>query len=227
MKKRIGVVSIATLTIACAFGRLTWAAPQSASAAREHPPAEHTQASSAGVQQGQSARPQPVVGTVTTVGVDQFQIKTRDGKTLTVKVSSRTRYRDGQQPIELEDVKPGDSVLVMGRSNGQDGLTAFMVRKGAALQMAASQNGDRTFGRIVSIEGNEVKVENPFQGQEIVVEVTGQTTFSNNGQTITLKDLKVGDGVMAIGQRQAGKFVAQRIFTGNMRGRGGRGPGSP
>ncbi|MGH7868294.1 MAG: DUF5666 domain-containing protein, partial [Candidatus Dormibacteraceae bacterium] len=157
---------------------------------------------------------------------DQLQIKMKGGKTLTVKVSDRTRFRDGQQEIQLEDVKPGDNVVVLGRASGQDEMTGFMVRKGAAGQIAAFQSGDRTLGRVVSINGNEVNVENPFQGQQVVVEVTDQTEFSRDGQTITLKDLKVGDGIMAIGERKDGKFVAQRVLTGNMRRRGGQGGGS-
>lgn len=63
MKTRMGVI-IAALAITCAFGRLTRAAPQSASAAQGNPSSEHAQAgSSAAVQPGQQARPQSVAGT--------------------------------------------------------------------------------------------------------------------------------------------------------------------
>lgn len=225
MRKRISVL-IAAIAILWGLAVVTGVASQFPSGQKENSASRRAQAGGLGDgQQAQRTRPQPVTGTVTTVGVDQLQIKTRDGKTVTVKVRDTTRFRDGQREIQLEDVKPGDHAVVMGQASGPEEMIGFMVRNGAAGQMAAFQKGDRTLGRIVSINGNEVSIENPFQGQQ-VVEVTNQTEFSRDGQTITLKDLKIGDGMMAIGERKNGKFVAQRVFTGNMR-RGGQGRGSP
>jgi len=36
------------------------------------------------------------------------------------------------------------------------------------------------------------------------------------GQPITLKDLKVGDRIFAVGKETDGQFVAARVFTGQM-----------
>ena len=85
--------------------------------------------------------------------------------------------------------------------------------------------GSRAFGRITAINGNEITVENRRQGQKVIV-VNDQTTFSKEGQTIALKDLKVGDRLAAMGHEENGKFVAERIMTGQfMRRRGGMGGG--
>ncbi|GEM_PF-4253470 len=214
MSRKIKVF-IAGIIIPTGLTVLARTSPQGRSPGQGSTAKADTRAGGSGGAQDQPARPRPVIGTVTTVGVDQFQIKGTDGKTITVKMSGHTRFRDGQQEIHLEDIKPDDTVIVMGRTSGPDEMTAFAVRKRAAGQAARMQNGNRAFGRIVSIQGNEVKVENPFQGQQTVVEVTGQTKFSR----------KVGDGMMAVGQRKDGEFVAQRVFTGNLRGRGGQGPG--
>src|SRR5579859_5735304 len=56
--------------------------------------------------QGEMAR-----GTISSVGVDRIEIKKMDGTTQVVMVNDQTRYRQGQQDIQLEDLKPGDRVL--------------------------------------------------------------------------------------------------------------------
>jgi Domain of unknown function (DUF5666) len=174
-----------------------------------------------GFRQGEMA-----AGTIASVGVGQFEIKKRDGTAETVTVNSNTRYREGQQQIQLEDLKPGDHVFVRGQPNGQDQITAMMVRRVTEEEMARFQNrGDRAFGRIVSINGNEIKVQNRRQAEQ-TIEVTDQTTFMKDGQSISLKDLKVGDRIFAAGKLENGHLTAERVMSGRMRRmRGGMGGG--
>ena len=54
-------------------------------------------------------------GTVTSVGVDRFEIKSMDGSAHTVLVDDQTQYREGQKEIQLEDLKVGDHVMVLGK----------------------------------------------------------------------------------------------------------------
>jgi hypothetical protein len=64
-------------------------------------------------------------------------------------------------------------------------------------------------------------VRNRFQGERTIV-INDQTTFTKQGQAITLKDLKVGDRIFATGKEVQGQFVATQIRTGWMgQGRGG------
>jgi Domain of unknown function (DUF5666) len=192
-------------------------------------------------QQPQSSQPAPdqkgpgggrmrggprVGGTVTSVGVDQFQIKTMRGDTVTVHVSDKTKYMEGQNKIGLEDLKVGDRVMVSGQDNGNNSFTADTVRRPTAEQMARMQNmGDRAFGQIVSINGNQIKVHNR-QGDKTIT-LTDQTTFMKDGQPSALKDLKVGDRIFASGKEENGQFTADRIMSGQFRrgGMGRRGPG--
>jgi hypothetical protein len=87
--------------------------------------------------------------------------------------------------------------------------------------------GNRAGGEIISISGNQIKV-NGRRGERIIV-VNDQTTFSKEGQTITLKDLKVGDRIFAMGKEANGQFVAAEVRSGRPGGGGGRGgwPGPP
>jgi hypothetical protein len=164
----------------------------------------------------------PGFGNITTVGVDRFEIKKMDGSTQTVMVDEHTRYRQGQQDIQLEDLKSGDQVFVRGQANSNKEFVAEAVRRVTADEMQRFQNaGERVFGAIVSIDKNQLKVSNPRQGERTVL-VNDQTQFMKDGQPIALKDLKVGDRIFALGKETQGQFLATRVVTGQFRGPGQR-----
>jgi Cu/Ag efflux protein CusF len=164
----------------------------------------------------------PVAGTITSVGVDRFEIKRMDGSTQTVMVDEHTHYRQGQQDMQLEDLKPGDHVSVRGQANSNKEFMAEAVRRVTDEEMQRFQNaGERVFGEIASIDKNQLKVTNPRQGERIVL-VNDQTQFMKDGQPIALKDLKVGDRVIALGKETQGQFLATRVVTGQFRGPGQR-----
>jgi hypothetical protein len=169
----------------------------------------------------ESAGPR-VAGTITSVGVDRFEIKKLDGSTQTVMVDEHTRYRQGQQEIQLEDLKPGDRVFVRGQAGSNNEFVAEAVRRVTEEEVQRFQNaGERVFGEIVSIDKNQLKISNPRQGERIVL-VDDQTQFMKDGQSIALKDVKVGDRIFAIGKVNQGQFLATRVVTGQFRGPGRR-----
>jgi len=163
-------------------------------------------------------------GTISSVGVDRFEIKRMDGSSQTILVDDQTKYQQARQPIHLEDLKAGDRVAVVGHTNDNKVFVASTVRRFTEEDAQRFQNqGERAFGEIVSIANGQIKVQNPRQGERIIV-VNEQTEFVKDGQPITLKDLKVGDRVFALGKESQGQFVATRVMTGQFRRRG---QGSP
>jgi hypothetical protein len=207
--------------------------------------------------------PRPVMGTITSVGVDRFEIKKPDGTTQTVMVSDQTHFRqrqEGQQPpqeLQLEDLKVGDHVIVRGTPNADKQVAAMFVNRiteerfknfqsgggpggggpgggqggpgggggwgqGGGGGMGPGGGGPMAGGEIVSINGNQIKVQSRRGGERIIV-VNDQTTFTKQGQTITLKDLKVGDRIFASGKETNGQFVATEVRSGRPGGGGGRG----
>jgi hypothetical protein len=195
------------------------------------------------------------MGTITTVGVDRFEIKKPDGTTQSVMVNDQTRIRQRQegqdqpQELKLEDLKVGDHVMVRGTPNADKQVVAMGVNRVTEEQFQRFQNGGgqggpgggQGFGRqggggfggggpmaggeIVSINGNQIKVQSRRNGERVIV-VNDQTTFDKEGKSITLKDLKVGDRIFARGQESNGQFVATEVRFG--RPGGGRGgPGGP
>jgi hypothetical protein len=172
---------------------------------------------------------QRIMGTVASVGVDRITVKTTDGKDQTILVSDETRYREGRQEIQLEDLKPGDHVFVMGRAGSNNEITALTVRRVTEEQMQQF-SGERAFGEIVAIGKSQLTLRNRRQGER-VVKIDEQTSFMKEGKPSTLADLKVGDRVMAVGKETNGEFTATRVMSGMMgqgswRGRGQRPEGN-
>lgn len=193
--------------------------------------------------------PPPIMGTISSVGVDRFEIKKSDGTTQVVMVNDQTHYRQrngqGQAPQELalEDLKVGDHVFVRGTPNGDKQVVAQTVGRMTAEQFERFQNGGfqggggpgggagagwgqgrggpRMGGEITAINGNQIKVQSRRGGEHVIV-VNDQTTFDKEGKTITLKDLKVGDHIFATGTEANGQFTATAVHSGHMGGgRGG------
>jgi len=203
---------------------------------------------------GRGMGPPPIMGTITSVGVDRFEIKKPDGSTETILVNEQTHYRqrlqDQQQELQLEDLKVGDHVLVRGAPNADKQIVAAVVNRISEEMFQRFQSGNlggpggggqggpggggfgpgggqvgpgagnRAGGEILSIDQNQIKVRGR-QGERIIV-VNDQTTFTKEGQSITLKDLKVGDHIFALGKETNGQFVATEIRSGRMgQGHGG------
>ena len=240
LKKRIVAVAVLmVLGLACSL-----AGQQGPPSAGQEPP-----------RRGMGGEP-PVLGTITSVGVDRFEIKKPDGTTETVLVNDQTHFRQRQegkqqpQELQLEDLKAGDHVFVRGTPNADKQVVAMGVNRVTEEQFQRFQSGggpgggpggpggggnwgpggggmgpggprEGTFagGEIVSISGNQIKVQSHRGGERIIV-VNDQTTFTKEGQTITLKDLKVGDRIFARGKETNGKFTATEVRSGRPPGGG-------
>jgi Domain of unknown function (DUF5666) len=210
MRKRIFLSLIFCLGLV-AWGSLIFALAQGSQQTPERGP-----------RRGGFAPGEMLMGTLSSVGVDRIEVKKQDGTSQVVLVNDQTRYRVGQQDIQMEDLKPGDHVFVRGKTNDNKEFVALNVRRVTEEEMQRFQaGGERTGGRITAINGNELNIQNPRMGDKVVV-VNEQTTFMKDGQPITLKDLKVGDRVFVVGKDVDGKFEAVRVMTGQFR-RGGMG----
>jgi len=160
------------------------------------------------------------LGTISSVGVDRFEIKGMGGFSQTILVDDQTKYQQGQQEIHLEDLKVGDRVVARGRTNANKEFVALMVRRFTEEEAQRFRGqGDRTFGEIVSIENGQIKIRSLRTGERTIV-VNEQTEFVKDGQPSALKDLKVGDRLSVVGKETQGQFVAKRVMTGQFRPQG-------
>ncbi len=204
--RSIMVAGFFLLAAAGLWGQPAQAGQQGGQEPRNRPPARE------GEEPGERA-----FGSITSVGIDRLELKKLDGNTETVIVDDQTRFREGQREIQLEDLKSGDRVVVRGRTNEQKEFVARLVRRLTSEEVARLETfRDAVFGEIVTVDKNQIKVRNPNRGERTVV-VSEETVFMKEGQPAALKDLKVGDRIVAIGKETNGQYVATRIISGQLR----------
>jgi hypothetical protein len=86
---------------------------------------------------GHKHGPEHLMGTVTAVSADQIEIKTKEGKAVTVPLTKETKYFKGDQQAAQADVKAGARVIVHLGDKG----AAKEVRLGTGNQEHAEHGG--------------------------------------------------------------------------------------
>ena len=171
-----------------------------------------------GMRQGQG-----IAGTIGEIKKDGFTVKTLQGKTVTVKVTSETRFRKDRQDAKRADFKPGDMVMVGGEPAGSEAWTARFVASrqgvGEGDMQALREGMGKQFiaGEVKAIDGTKLTIARP-DGQTQTIEVDENTSFHKGRDSITLPDIQVGDRVFGRGQlNSAGVFVPTTFNVGEMR----------
>ncbi len=91
--------------------------------------------------------PAAVSGTVSSKTSNSIVVKTSDGKSVTVKTTSSTRFGvAGQANATISNVAVGDRIVAEGTLNSDGSLTAALVRAGANDQPGFGGFGGRGFG---------------------------------------------------------------------------------
>ncbi len=170
---------------------------------------------------------QGVGGTIEAIKPDGFTVKTMQGKTVTVKVTSETRFRKDRQDAKFSDFKPGDMVMVGGEPAGTETWTARFVASrtggfagggGGGMQALREGMGKQFIaGEVKAIDGTKLTIAR-VDGQTQTIEVDENTSFRKNRESITLPDIKVGDHVFGRGAvNAAGVFVPTTLNVGEPR----------
>jgi len=161
---------------------------------------------------------QGVAGTITAIDKNQISLKTQDGKSVTVKLSSDTRYRKDRQPAALSDFKVGDMVMVGGDPAGENAWNARFVssRSGAGQQMREGLGKQFIAGEIKAIEGASLTILR-VDGVTQTIQVDENTSFRKQNESITLADFKPGDRLFGRGEVKNGTFVAAVLNWGDPR----------
>ena len=159
---------------------------------------------------------QGVLGTITSLDKSQLTLKTADGKTVTVNLSSDTHYRKDAQPATLEDFKVGDMVMVGGDPAGEDAWNArFIATRGVnAPQIRGELGKNFIVGEIKTIDGTRLAILRP-DGETQTIQVDENTSFRKQGESITLADFKPGDHVFGRGELKNGAFVPAVLNAGD------------
>jgi len=155
--------------------------------------------------------------TVTAVDGSNVSLKTDDGWTRTITVTSTTKITKAGATIAVGDLAVGDKIR-LGQDRATDGtysITAIVV----ILPSVA--------GEVKAIDGNTVTVTLPG-GTTATIHVDSSTTYQVDGAKSSLSDVKVGAFVVAQGtQRSDGSLDAAQVLVGTKGGRGFGSPGFP
>jgi hypothetical protein len=69
------------------------------------------------------------VGTIATITPPTFTLTTREGEVETVVIGTTTLLRNEQAPLRIEDLRPGQNVVVLGDPHSEtEGMQARLIR---------------------------------------------------------------------------------------------------
>jgi len=159
--------------------------------------------------------------TITAINGNNISLKTADGWTRTITVDSGTTYSKSGATIALGDLKVGDEVGFR-QTRETDGT--FTIDSIAVILPHAGGEVTATTGSTITVKGRD--------GSTTTIKVTGQTTYTVNGNSAKLGDVKVGMVLIAEGTKAAdGSLTATQVKAadaGSLSGKGdhlGRGFG--
>lgn len=152
--------------------------------------------------------------TITAINGSDLSLKTDDGWTRTISVTSTTTITKGGATITVADLAVGDQIaFAQDRSTGG----TYTV---TAIKVILPTTG----GQVTAINGNTITVTQPG-GTTATIHVDGNTKYQVNGAAGAMSDIKVGSFIIAEGtQRTDGSLDAAAIHAGD---RMIKGPGFP
>ena len=152
--------------------------------------------------------------TITAIKGSDLSLKTDDGWTRTISVTSTTTITKGGNTISVGDLAVGDQI-VFAQDRASDGTYTV-----TAIKVVLPTTG----GQVSAINGNTITVTQPG-GTTATIHVDGNTKIQVNRAAGALSDIKVGSFIVAEGtQRTDGSLDAAAIRAGD---RGLKGPGFP
>ena len=157
-----------------------------------------------------------VRGSVSTVQGSDIAIKTEEGVAYTVHCSDNTRMYKNRQPIKITDIRAGDMVMAVGDLDDKAHLlrAVFVGDMDAATVQKMRADLGKTWiaGKVTAIDMDTFKltvqrVDQKTQG----IAVDDTTSFKKAGESVTLRDLKVGDTIRGKGSIKDGVFVPTEL----------------
>ena len=142
--------------------------------------------------------------TITSIDGSKVSLKTDDGWTRTIAVTSDTKITKAGKTITVDDLAVGDHVRIAQdrASDGTYTVTAIIV----VLPSVA--------GQVSAIDGDTITVTQ-LGGTKTTVHVGDSTTYTVDGKTGKLSDIKVGAFIVAEGtQRSDGSLDAASVRAG-------------
>ena len=144
--------------------------------------------------------------TITAINGSDLSLRTDDGWTRTITVTSTTTITKGGATITVGDLAVGDQIA-FAQDRADDGTYSV-----TAIKVILPT----TVGEVTVIDGDTITVTQPG-GTTATIHVDGDTTYQVNGATGALSDIKVGSIIAAEGtQRSDGSLDAAAVRAGDL-----------
>lgn len=153
-------------------------------------------------------------GTVKSVGSDSLVVTTVPNGDVTVKVDANTIIRKQGTIIKLSDLKVGDGVNTMGQKVDDHTELARQIEvRGSGSEQGPEPVEMSAEGTVKSVGSSSLAVTT--SSGDVTVKTDASTTIRKQGKTISLSDVKVGDGVEAEGQKVDATTLLARTIQVN------------
>jgi len=176
-----------------------------------------------------------VFGKITAINGQTLQIATRDGETVTVKITGDTQFRKDREAAKLSDFKVGDMVGIRGDENPDHTWTAQMIgarsgggfgggqgagngegRGGAGGAGMRQQLGvlgqDYVVGEIKAIDAPNLTILRPDNVTQSVA-LDENTSLRKGRESITMADIQAGDHVLIRGGMVNNSFQPRNVMV--------------
>jgi len=186
---------------------------------------------------GRGAGRPGVFGKITAINGQTLEIATRDGQTVTVKITGDTQFRKDREAAKLSDFKVGDMVGIRGDENPDHTWTAQMIGsrpnggfrggqgagegRGAAegrgpggpgmRQQLGVLGQDYVVGEIKAIDAPSLTILRPDNVTQSV-QLDENTSLRKGRDSITMADIQPGDHVFIRGGMVNNSFQPKNVM---------------
>jgi hypothetical protein len=154
-------------------------------------------------------------------GSGSFEAKTDAGQQWKVLYGPNTRFIRDRQPAKAADIHLGDMLFAAGNLDDKKktiGAAVLICIDGAEVRKAREGLGKTwSAGKITSVSGTHVVVQR-LDGVSQTISVDENTSFKQHHDSVTLAEVKPGEGFRAEGHVQEGVFVASTLNVFNLDG---------
>ena len=148
-------------------------------------------------------------------------VKTDSGQPWKVLYGVNTRLMKGRDPIRANEIQPGDMVFAAGNVDAKKKTigAAILIDIPAEEVRKAREGLGKTWeaGKITAITGTKIQVHR-LDGVEQSIAVDENTSFREKRDSVTLADLRPGQGFRAEGHVTNGTFTATTFTVFDLKG---------
>jgi hypothetical protein len=150
-----------------------------------------------------------------------FAVKTESGQPWRVLYGANTRLMKDRGPIRASEIQAGDMIFAAGNVDEKKKTVgaAILIDIPAEEVRKAREGLGKTWsaGRIVSIAGTAIQVHR-LDGVEQKIAVDENTSFREKRDSVTLADVRPGQGFRAEGHVVNGTFTATTFTVFDLKG---------